>query len=100
MVRFLLPPDGSRLHGRTPHSPPRHSPSHPSKGPTMPTDTTIETKSAQPDDLGSAFDGFMRAFESFKDANDERLGQLERRMTADVVTTDKVDRLDRALDAH
>jgi len=63
-------------------------------------DSALETKSNSPDDLGPAFDGFMRAFEAFKDANDERLGQLERRMAADVVTTDKVDRLDRALDAH
>jgi HK97 family phage major capsid protein len=57
---------------------------------------TLETKSA--DDLGPAFDDFMRAFEAFKDANDERLCQLERRMSADVVTTDKVDRLNRTLD--
>jgi HK97 family phage major capsid protein len=63
-------------------------------------DATLETKSAAPDDIATAFDGFMRAFEAFKDANDERLGQLERRMAADVVTADKVDRLDRALDAH
>ena len=40
----------------------------------------------------------MRAFEAFKEANDERLGQLERRVSADVVTTDKLDRIDRALD--
>jgi HK97 family phage major capsid protein len=61
----------------------------------------LETKTARgTDDLGSAFDGFMRAFESFKDANDERLGQLEQRMSADVVISDKVERLDRALDAH
>ena len=58
----------------------------------------LETKST--DDIATAFDGFMRAFEAFKDANDERLGQLKRRMAADVVTSDKVDRLDRALDAH
>ena len=60
-------------------------------------DTTIETKSANPDDLATAFDGFMRAFEAFKDGNDERLAQLEQRMSADVVTTDKVDRINRAL---
>jgi HK97 family phage major capsid protein len=64
--------------------------------------TALETKSAQHsmsgDDLAHSFDDFMRAFESFKDANDERLGQLERRMAADVVTSDKVDRINRALD--
>jgi HK97 family phage major capsid protein len=60
----------------------------------------LETKSASGGDLAAAFDGFMRAFEDFKDANDERLGQLERRLSADVVTADKVDRIDRALDEH
>jgi HK97 family phage major capsid protein len=56
----------------------------------------LETKSN--DDLNAAFGDFMRAFEAFKDGNDERLSQLERRMSADVVTLDKVDRLNRALD--
>ena len=60
--------------------------------------TPLETKSASPDDLAGAFDGFMRAFEAFKDGNDERLAQLEQRMSADVVTTDKVDRINRAVD--
>ena len=58
----------------------------------------LETKSAHPDDLAGAFDGFMRAFEAFKDGNDERLAQLEHRLSADVVTSDKVDRINRALD--
>lgn len=52
----------------------------------------------QNDSLETAFDGFMRAFEAFKEGNDDRLAQLERRLSADVVTTDKVDRLNRALD--
>jgi HK97 family phage major capsid protein len=52
----------------------------------------------QTDSLESAFGDFMRAFEAFKDGNDERLRELERRTSADVVTTDKVDRLNRALD--
>ena len=60
----------------------------------------LETKSAHADDLDSAFGDFMRAFEAFKDSNDERLGQLERRMSADVVTTDRLDRIGRALDEH
>ena len=49
-------------------------------------------------DIDTAFDGFMRAFDAFKQSNDERLSELERRSSADVVTTDKVDRLNRALD--
>jgi HK97 family phage major capsid protein len=50
------------------------------------------------DSLEAAFGDFMRAFEAFKEGNDERLSQLERRACADVVTTEKVDRLNRALD--
>ena len=38
------------------------------------------------------------AFEAFKDANDERLAQIEKRMSADVVTSEKVDRINRAID--
>jgi HK97 family phage major capsid protein len=60
---------------------------------------TLETKSTTAgDDVNGAFSEFMRAFEAFKEGNDERLAQLERRGTADVVTADKVDRLNRALD--
>jgi HK97 family phage major capsid protein len=62
--------------------------------------TSLETKSASDGDLGAAFDGFMRAFEAFKEANDERLGQIERRMSADVITAERVDRINRALDEH
>jgi HK97 family phage major capsid protein len=49
-------------------------------------------------DIDTAFADFMRAFDAFKATNDERLSQLERRSAADPVTTDKLDRLDRALD--
>ena len=63
-------------------------------------DQGLELKSAGADDLGLAFDDFMRAFDSFKDTNDRRLGEIERRMSADVVTTDKLERIDRALDEH
>ena len=34
----------------------------------------------------------MSSFEAFKDANNERLGEIEKRMSADTVTTDKVSR--------
>jgi HK97 family phage major capsid protein len=45
-----------------------------------------------------AFGDFMQAFEAFKEANDERLAQIETRMGADVVTSEKVDRINRAVD--
>ena len=57
---------------------------------------TYETKQAG-GDVASAFDEFMRAFEDYKETNDRRLAEMERR-SADVVTTDKLDRIDRALD--
>ena len=55
-----------------------------------------ETKAATPE-IKDAFDDFLRAFTEFKSANDERLAALERR-SADVVTEEKVDRINRALD--
>jgi HK97 family phage major capsid protein len=54
-----------------------------------------EIKSA---DATEAFGDFMHAFEAFKEANDDRLAEIERKMSADVVTVDKVDRSNRALD--
>jgi HK97 family phage major capsid protein len=56
----------------------------------------LETKAN--DDLAVAFDGFMRTFEAFKETNDARLEGLEKRGTADVLTTEKLARIDRALD--
>ena len=53
-------------------------------------DTGLETK--------VAFGDMMQAFEAFKEANDERLAQIEARMSADVVTAEKVDRINRAVD--
>jgi HK97 family phage major capsid protein len=48
-------------------------------------------------ELKDAFDDFMRAFDAFKSANDERLAQIEKR-AADGVTADKVERINAALD--
>ena len=49
-------------------------------------------------DMDAGHDRFMSVFENFREANDERLSQLEKRMSADVVTEEKVDRLTKALD--
>ena len=62
----------------------------------MHTTSTLETKSVS----GAAFDDFVRTFEAFKDTNDTKLRELERRNAADVITTDKLDRLNAALDEH
>ena len=50
----------------------------------------VETKSLS-DDVASAFEDFARAFEAFKDTNDTRL-------SGDVVTDEKLTRIDAALD--
>ncbi len=60
----------------------------------------LETKTmdaANHREINQAFDDFLRAFDAFKQANDERLGALEKR-SADVVTEEKVDRINRALE--
>lgn len=44
------------------------------------------------------FGEFMQAFEEFKRSNDARLVELEKRGSADVIMTDKVERLNQALD--
>lgn len=56
--------------------------------------TGLETKVITGDAMGD----FLGAFEAFKEANDERLEQIEKRMTADVVTVEKVERINKALD--
>jgi HK97 family phage major capsid protein len=53
--------------------------------------TPFETKAHVEDDI-------FTAFEAFKDANDERLQQIEKRMSADVVTVEKVERINKKLD--
>jgi HK97 family phage major capsid protein len=61
------------------------------------TDTTMETKAAG-QDVTQAFEDFSRAFEAFRETNDDRLGQIETRLSADVLTEEKLARIDRSLD--
>lgn len=58
---------------------------------------TVETKSTG-NEVANAFEDFMRAFESYKETNDERLAQVEQRIGTDVVTTEKMDRISRSMD--
>jgi HK97 family phage major capsid protein len=62
--------------------------------------TAPELKSSvqNADDVAGAFDDFMEAFDAFKQTNDDRLGQIEKRMSADVLTNDKVERISKAMD--
>ena len=48
--------------------------------------------------VAEAFEEFMEAFEAFKETNDERLAQVEARMGEDVVTVEKMNRINHALD--
>ncbi|RME94143.1 MAG: phage major capsid protein, partial [Alphaproteobacteria bacterium] len=59
----------------------------------------IETKAAG-GEVAQAFDEFMQAFEAFKETNDERLNQIEKRLASDAVTEEKLERISRALDEH
>ncbi|KPB02274.1 phage major capsid protein [Ahrensia marina] len=54
--------------------------------------------SGQAQEVAEAFDDFMGAFDAFKRANDERLRQLETQIGEDVITVDKVDRINNAVD--
>ena len=58
--------------------------------------TIYETKSAH--DVAGEFDAFSRAFEAFKETNDQRIADIERRGSADTVTGDKLARIERNLD--
>lgn len=60
----------------------------------MDVNSGLETKVLSNDYQGEV----MGAFEAFKLANDDRLDQIEKRMSADVVTVEKVERINRALD--
>lgn len=53
---------------------------------------------AVPDTVTAAFEDFMEAFEAFKEVNDKRLGEIEEKMSADVVTRDRMERINRAVD--
>lgn len=58
--------------------------------------TPIEIKAAS-SEITDAFEGFMRTFEAYKQHNDDRLGTIEKR-TNDVLSDEKMTRLDQALD--
>lgn len=59
-----------------------------------------EAKAAtgQAQDVAECFEEFMEAFEAFKETNDERIEQVENRVTADTVTVEKMNRISKALD--
>ncbi|MFM9943210.1 MAG: phage major capsid protein [Hyphomicrobiaceae bacterium] len=62
------------------------------------THSDLETKVVDnAGDVQAVHRDYMHAFEAYKDINDRRVHELEQRGTADVVTTDKLARIDRVL---
>lgn len=62
---------------------------------------TYETKAEQVGydaEINSAFDQFMNAFDEFKQTNDTRLNELEQKASVDVLTEEKLNRLNQALE--
>lgn len=62
------------------------------------TDRAPEHKSGIAGDTVMTHDDMMRTFEAFKAENDGRLAQIEKRGAADIVTQDKLARIERQLD--
>src|SRR6185437_1183830 len=63
------------------------------------TRTELETKAGIPLDAVMTHGEMMRAFEAFKDANDERLTLADKR-SGDAVLEEKLARIDRTIDAQ
>lgn len=63
----------------------------------MPSEMNLETKVVNME-IKEGFDDLMRAVEQFQETNDRRLAEIERKMNADVVTTDKLARIDQAIE--
>ncbi len=58
----------------------------------------LEVKSSG--DINAQMEDLHRAFETFKETNDGRLADIERRGSADVVTTDRLARIETTMDAQ
>jgi len=60
----------------------------------------LETKAGAGSDIAALFAEFSTAFEEFKRTNDQRLGEIEKRGTADGLLDGKLERLNAVLDGH
>ena len=60
----------------------------------------LETKAGAGSDIAALFADFSAAFEEFKRTNDQRLGEIEKRGTADGLLEGKLDRLNAVLDGQ
>src|SRR6218665_2074679 len=60
----------------------------------------LETKAGAGSDIAALFAEFSTAFEEFKRTNDQRLGEIEKRGSADGLLEGKLDRLNAVLDGQ
>ncbi|ODT68560.1 MAG: capsid protein [Pelagibacterium sp. SCN 63-23] len=60
----------------------------------------LEIKAGAGSDIAALFAEFSSAFEEFKRTNDQRLGEIEKRGSADGLLEGKLDRLNAVLDGH
>lgn len=58
----------------------------------------LQNKSYSGSDAQSVFDEMHRIFHAYKDANEERLSEIEQKLSSDVIIEEKVARIDAALD--
>ncbi len=65
---------------------------------TIDTEKTAPEIKAVPETVASAFDEFMEAFEAFREVNDQRLSEMERKLAPDALTVEKMERINRAVD--
>ena len=63
-------------------------------------DDDLEIKAGAGNDIAALFAEFSSAFEEFKRTNDQRLGEIEKRGTADGLLEGKLDRLNAVLDGQ
>ncbi|KKB09036.1 phage major capsid protein [Devosia chinhatensis] len=63
-------------------------------------DDGLETKAGAGNDIAALFAEFSTAFEEFKRTNDQRLGEIEKRGSADGLLEGKLERLNAVLDGH
>lgn len=69
---------------------------------TRETTETYETKAGPVNEaeITAAMDDFMQAFTEFRATNDERLHEIERKMSADILTEEKLTRLNDAVEQN
>ncbi|MEQ1931159.1 MAG: phage major capsid protein [Parvularculaceae bacterium] len=65
-----------------------------------PTDLEFKARRGHDGETKAAVREFLTAFESFKEANDQRLSALETTKRDDVVLSDKIERLNKSLDTQ